>query len=154
MPFVKMAPCGPPITWGFAQLGYSSPLLFSHENRAKQDAAMSTNCISCVVNKRTGGDLLCDDCREKQPSRTPLTDSLAFEYNGESRAEPFMEKRSDGPLVKADDMRKLEIATRHLIEVIEAHEVQTLDCDRSGRTYCDCLERAVKKAKSAAERRV
>jgi hypothetical protein len=24
---------------------------------------MSTNCIRCVVNKRTGGDLLCDECR-------------------------------------------------------------------------------------------
>jgi hypothetical protein len=25
---------------------------------------MSTNCIRCVVRKRTGNDLLCDDCRE------------------------------------------------------------------------------------------
>ena len=24
---------------------------------------MSTNCVQCVVNKRTGPDLLCDDCR-------------------------------------------------------------------------------------------
>lgn len=24
---------------------------------------MSVNCIRCVKNKRTGGDLLCDDCR-------------------------------------------------------------------------------------------
>jgi len=24
---------------------------------------MSTNCISCVVNERTGNDLLCDRCR-------------------------------------------------------------------------------------------
>lgn len=24
---------------------------------------MSTNCINCVVNKRTGPDLLCDECR-------------------------------------------------------------------------------------------
>jgi len=25
---------------------------------------MSTNCISCIKNKRTGHDLLCDDCRK------------------------------------------------------------------------------------------
>ncbi len=25
---------------------------------------MSTNCVSCVKNKRTGLDLLCDACRE------------------------------------------------------------------------------------------
>jgi hypothetical protein len=27
---------------------------------------MSTNCINCVGNKRTGCDLLCDSCREDQ----------------------------------------------------------------------------------------
>ena len=27
---------------------------------------MSTNCVSCIKNKRTGTDLLCDDCREKE----------------------------------------------------------------------------------------
>ena len=25
---------------------------------------MSTNCVRCITNKRTGFDLLCDDCRE------------------------------------------------------------------------------------------
>lgn len=30
---------------------------------------MSTNCISCVRNPRTGGDLLCDDCRERDALR-------------------------------------------------------------------------------------
>ncbi len=30
---------------------------------------MSTNCISCVVNKRTGGDLLCDSCRAVEGER-------------------------------------------------------------------------------------
>ncbi len=24
---------------------------------------MSTNCVECLTNKRTGSDLLCDDCR-------------------------------------------------------------------------------------------
>ena len=27
---------------------------------------MSTNCISCVTNTRTGSDLLCDSCRENR----------------------------------------------------------------------------------------
>ncbi len=25
---------------------------------------MSTNCINCISNERTGSDLLCDDCRK------------------------------------------------------------------------------------------
>lgn len=28
---------------------------------------MSTNCIKCVKNKRTGHDLLCDECRNPSP---------------------------------------------------------------------------------------
>lgn len=37
---------------------------------------MSENCIHCIVNKRTGGDLLCDECRAKckSPESTCLTD--------------------------------------------------------------------------------
>ena len=27
---------------------------------------MSTNCVSCIKNERTGTDLLCDDCRAKE----------------------------------------------------------------------------------------
>lgn len=30
---------------------------------------MSTNCINCVVKPRTGGDLLCDDCRAVEADR-------------------------------------------------------------------------------------
>ena len=26
---------------------------------------MSTNCIDCIKNERTGSDLLCDECRAK-----------------------------------------------------------------------------------------
>lgn len=28
---------------------------------------MSTNCIKCVTNRRTGNDLLCDECRTAEP---------------------------------------------------------------------------------------
>lgn len=31
---------------------------------------MSVNCIQCVVNKRTGPDLLCDECRETADPKT------------------------------------------------------------------------------------
>jgi hypothetical protein len=30
---------------------------------------VSTNCVACVVNRRTGFDLLCDECRELEPAR-------------------------------------------------------------------------------------
>lgn len=38
---------------------------------------MSTNCINCVVNKRTGFDLLCDDCRALRS--VPKTDAVAIQ---------------------------------------------------------------------------
>lgn len=37
---------------------------------------MSTNCIRCVKNKRTGMDLLCDECRASGSS--PATGSAAW----------------------------------------------------------------------------
>ena len=30
------------------------------------DEDMSINCIGCIKNRRTGIDLLCDECREKE----------------------------------------------------------------------------------------
>lgn len=32
---------------------------------------MSTNCVRCVKNRRTGTDLLCDDCRANPPAPLP-----------------------------------------------------------------------------------
>lgn len=32
--------------------------------------------------------------------------------------------------------------------VIEAHEIDSLSCDRDGNTYCDCLEKATKELRS------
>ena|GEM_PF-4705462 len=36
---------------------------------------MSTNCVNCVVNDRTGTDLLCDECRAKK-RRSSITKRL------------------------------------------------------------------------------
>ena len=33
---------------------------------------MSVNCIKCVVSRRTGPDLLCDDCRAGRPAASEL----------------------------------------------------------------------------------
>lgn len=35
---------------------------------------MSTNCINCVVNDRTGNDLLCDQCRAVERLQAMLDD--------------------------------------------------------------------------------
>lgn len=34
---------------------------------------MSTNCIRCVANERSGNDLLCDKCRAMTKSKKPYT---------------------------------------------------------------------------------
>lgn len=43
----------------------------------------------------------------------------------------------------------LRTALEHLVGVIEAHELESLDCDDRGDYYCNCLSDAVKKAKEA-----
>ena len=43
---------------------------------------------------------------------------------------------------------RLVSAVRELLAVIDAHEIDTFDCDRAGGTHCDCLERARKKVES------
>lgn len=35
-----------------------------------------------------------------------------------------------------------------LLLVLDAHEVETLDCDRRGNKYCDCLEKVPKRAEA------
>lgn len=48
---------------------------------------MSTNCINCIRNERTGIDLLCDDCRvlltfkkeEQLKFQCPVCDGLIIE---------------------------------------------------------------------------
>jgi len=44
--------------------------------------------------------------------------------------------------------RRLSDAVRELLAVLDAHEIDTFDCDRAGVTHCDCLERARKKVES------
>ena len=39
-------------------------------------------------------------------------------------------------------------AVRELFAVLDAHEIDTFDCDRAGVVHCDCLERARKKVES------
>ena len=42
----------------------------------------------------------------------------------------------------------------HLCATVEAHEIESLDCDRRGEEYCNCLRKAVAKARAhlAAQR--
>jgi len=37
---------------------------------------------------------------------------------------------------------RIASAVRELLSVIDAHEIDTLDCDRRGVAHCDCLQRA------------
>lgn len=47
---------------------------------------MSTNCIRCVVNKRTSFDLLCDDCRSLKAEEV-ATDAPAMAPEKETTGE-------------------------------------------------------------------
>jgi hypothetical protein len=39
-------------------------------------------------------------------------------------------------------------AVRELFAVLDAHEIDTFDCDRAGVVHCDCLDLARKKVES------
>ena len=45
-------------------------------------------------------------------------------------------------------MERIETRLRELIAVIEAHECESLSCDRDGQQHCDCLRRATERAKA------
>ena len=40
-------------------------------------------------------------------------------------------------------------ALRGVIETLDAHDAVCYDCDRSGETYCDCLDGVILKARAA-----
>jgi hypothetical protein len=46
----------------------------------------------------------------------------------------------------------LRTALEHLVGVIEAHDLESLDCDDRGDYFCDCLSLAVKQAKEALDK--
>lgn len=48
-----------------------------------------------------------------------------------------------------EERERLRAAIENLCGIIEAHEIDTLDCDRRGEIHCDCLERAMEKARAA-----
>lgn len=45
-----------------------------------------------------------------------------------------------------DDLARL---AQSLIDTLNAHEVDSLDCDRSGVTHCDCLTKAIDRLAAA-----
>ena len=50
---------------------------------------------------------------------------------------------------KDERIAALEDAGNVLLATIDAHETQSIDCDRSRQTSCDCLDRAVDKLRAA-----
>lgn len=67
---------------------------------------MSTNCIVCVKSKRTGSDLLCDECRAVEPSkRKHLFDTGALELEAMERgrtAHAMGAEQTDNPYPDTD----------------------------------------------------
>ena len=54
--------------------------------------------------------------------------------------------------MKSQKTKKKPIDTRQalalLVAVLEAHDVESLSCDRDGHHYCDCLADAIEQAKA------
>ena len=58
------------------------------------------------------------------------------------------QKTEAAPRCTEQQLGGLADAVRELFAVLDAHEIDTFDCDRAGGTHCDCLERARKKVES------
>lgn len=68
---------------------------------------------------------------------------------GEAIDDAVRELLATGDTVQAnhDKLTLVAAALKHLVEVIEAHEIESLSCDRDGNKYCDCLRNAATGAK-------
>lgn len=47
----------------------------------------------------------------------------------------------------AAEVEQLKAELGNIVNVIEAHDIDTLDCDNAGEKYCDCLYKAINKAR-------
>lgn len=65
---------------------------------------MSTNCIRCVKNKRTGPDLLCDECRAESRTEWKMSES------------PPGAPRNVEPPRHASELYQVEHTSREVIE--------------------------------------
>lgn len=87
---------------------------------------MSTNCIRCVVKKRTGPDLLCDDCRQSSVSLIPhpTTKKLYAERDIETQGEFYLRHlaamTTEGLHSKSDIAAELAHRDQRIAE-LEAH---------------------------------
>ena len=58
------------------------------------------------------------------------------------------QKTEAAPRCTEQQLVGLTDAVWELFAVLDAHEIDTFDCNRAGVTHCDCLERARKKVES------
>lgn len=98
-----------------------------------------------------------------EQQHTPRTDAAAFDLNVIGDACVKRETSEWGDYVETDFARGLEkelaaLRTENerlrdalvaLTVTLESHDAISYDCDRSGETYCDCLDRVVFKATQA-----
>lgn len=50
-----------------------------------------------------------------------------------------------------DELEQTQKTLKQLMDIVEAHEIESLDCDNRGEYYCDCLFDAIQQAKKALE---
>lgn len=65
---------------------------------------MSTNCIKCVARKRTGSDLLCDECRASIQKIDRVLGNL---------------KKHNSPAAQGTEVQRLREALTELIEIVD-----------------------------------
>jgi hypothetical protein len=116
---------------------------------------MSTNCIRCGVNRRTGFDLLCDDCRPTAIDHflalarrgKPCTGASGGELRARQLALAILEQVPglDAQAIKgaAEFMGRVANAPQASRELIDAAGEESPDdqakCPRCGRLCIDCL---------------
>ncbi len=69
--------------------------------------------------------------------------------HGKGKARSLSVARGSADCVQAnhDKLCAVTAVLKQLVEVIDAHEIESLSCDRDGNEYCDCLRRTANEAK-------
>jgi hypothetical protein len=87
---------------------------------------MSTNCVDCVVNPRTGADLMCDECREKRKIERSGGITIEPKDRDALLAQRVMVRVYDDCQVKPDGtLYGLQSA---VTEIIRAQTLETSNC--------------------------
>lgn len=79
-----------------------------------------------------------------------IREHIKYHDEDEDTLEGYIDELLAYTEAQAKQIEQLRRYGIEIIGVLDAHEIDTFDCDGTDEKYCDCLERAIKKFKAVA----